>query len=1145
MSLISILSIVQDSPTSTRPTSWAGGSRILGVADEQQFSSTIELLSPGELPKLPTPDHKPAPLRWPFFALLLTFILSLVGLVELAVRIFPPGLDSSGQESQGDILRRHDDGPVSAITQELHHPFLATPVTVPTQTLPPRRQLSGFQDATRLAGAQAALITPRAVATAHPPIESYHSDPTTYYPALATYAYDQLESRTYTPSDEELNTTCLSYEIRVIWTNIPTFALGDCRMIQMPIQGGAENAYGGWGGIASVAMFTCTIEEVKQLERSGLWEGWSRGCNTTTTTSSPISITTTTSEFDSLSSLSVTEPSTAESETTSPLLITSDTQGSSTQSSSTSPVLVVPQSSSSWSSVSASLVTTSTHSAGGGNSPGVVIVTMFGTSTDAAGRPVGAVFTPSSGDSTTVSWFLVQLSTLPGSAANPITTKSSMRDSPNTWAGPASQSLPQATADAGVSHETSTSSILPFGGITGSHTASSPRANITPGPADDPSTTAQVPSNPDDNTTPAGDHPSGVVFLSPADQKNSTTSSVSRSLHSPTSPPPKATGMPSYAVSVTGSEYLAGLFLPVLLTTLLTIPINILNSHIKLALPFRMLAKAGESGTGIPARDSVSMEPVSFLTAMWTSLRITRLPHRDPVSLIGSLLVVLSSCAVPLSAASIGINLSCSVFMVTNPVGETKVCFMRLGFENTTVRIVETLAVLMAVLVVCEAFLLVRWRTGVPGSAWNLAYITGILQNATTRRMFREITVDESRTKRSARKELFGALEMSLFSLRHYRNDRGAVQYGLVVENAQRRSPEGRVPDLEAAEEGDTTPIVPVERPNNTRIYSLAGPVDNSVEGSETDHSQEPSLLAVKSSEYRRESPMPEIASLAAASSPAEERASCCGAEGARDAGVEQPARTTEERKSHQHNLATPEAISPPALEPQGRRPQASQQVEMPTPAAGTKNTPAVNLSPRRRRSTPGRREASHHDPTTATATTRDTREGTTNIIFLLILLGILIIIIYYDTTVLDTPFERFMDSQSLGVKFLFSGTGVAVSFFWESTFQLTPFLLHRGCPPPEPINKRLLRPRPRRISPRSSSVSSRVRWGPIKNHADPATNHPVQFPTNVGGARDVHVGDGGHLVLHGRRAHHGYVHQGPVSPHTAGYNCRAGVLCL
>jgi hypothetical protein len=54
---------------------------------------------------------------------------------------------------------------------------------------------------------------------------------------------------------------------------------------------------------------------------------------------------------------------------------------------------------------------------------------------------------------------------------------------------------------------------------------------------------------------------------------------------------------------------------------------------------------------------------------------------------------------------------------------------------------------------------------------------------------------------------------------------------------------------------------------------------------------------------------------------------------------------------------------------------------------------------------------------------------------FLLSICGFLILIVYYESTSLDTPFERFMDSQNFGVRVLFTALGVVISLFWDDYF--------------------------------------------------------------------------------------------------------------
>ncbi|KAI0598657.1 hypothetical protein F4775DRAFT_553791 [Biscogniauxia sp. FL1348] len=72
-------------------------------------------------------------------------------------------------------------------------------------------------------------------------------------------------------------------------------------------------------------------------------------------------------------------------------------------------------------------------------------------------------------------------------------------------------------------------------------------------------------------------------------------------------------------------------------------------------------------------------------------------------------------------------------------------------------------------------------------------------------------------------------------------------------------------------------------------------------------------------------------------------------------------------------------------------------------------------------------------------------------LLLLFVLCGLLALILYYNNTGGDTPFERFMDSESFGVRFLFTGVGVVISFFWSLFFDsiaiLSPYHLLSNSP--------------------------------------------------------------------------------------------------
>lgn len=60
------------------------------------------------------------------------------------------------------------------------------------------------------------------------------------------------------------------------------------------------------------------------------------------------------------------------------------------------------------------------------------------------------------------------------------------------------------------------------------------------------------------------------------------------------------------------------------------------------------------------------------------------------------------------------------------------------------------------------------------------------------------------------------------------------------------------------------------------------------------------------------------------------------------------------------------------------------------------------------------------------------------NGVVLALLVGLMILILYYENTRFDTRFERWMDSDTFGVHFLFAGMGVLITIFWDAQFSRT-----------------------------------------------------------------------------------------------------------
>jgi len=101
----------------------------------------------------------------------------------------------------------------------------------------------------------------------------------------------------------------------------------------------------------------------------------------------------------------------------------------------------------------------------------------------------------------------------------------------------------------------------------------------------------------------------------------------------------------------------------------------------------------------------------------------------------------------------------------------------------------------------------------------------------------------------------------------------------------------------------------------------------------------------------------------------------------------------------------------------------------------------------------------------------------TWRVVFLLFITGVLAVILYYNNTGGDTPFERFMATQNLGVRALFTLVGVGITFYWSSFFtslaMLSPY--HILSQEPQPAERSLLLSAPLHAI---TGMSSAIRLG-------------------------------------------------------------------
>ncbi|KAK3377492.1 hypothetical protein B0H63DRAFT_399067 [Podospora didyma] len=224
-------------------------------------------------------------------------------------------------------------------------------------------------------------------------------------------------------------------------------------------------------------------------------------------------------------------------------------------------------------------------------------------------------------------------------------------------------------------------------------------------------------------------------------------------------------------------DYFIGSFLPVLLTTLLSIAIEAVDAQLKVLLPFHALTRPG----GSRAKNSMSMQTDGPSARLNDVLLIFQ--FRDPISFLGDLLVISSAILTAMSSEVIGME-----WFGTCGGNSYYGCFMVLAIYKSRARIVEGLLVFMAVAVALLGILLFRWRTGVAGPPWSIASVAALLsESPDMREVFQGVRAEGSGV-RISEEQFKEQLEGKMFAL----GPAGSgMQYGITVCSVRKRVASG------------------------------------------------------------------------------------------------------------------------------------------------------------------------------------------------------------------------------------------------------------------------------------------------------------------------------------------------------------------
>ncbi|KAK5651651.1 hypothetical protein OQA88_11826 [Cercophora sp. LCS_1] len=180
------------------------------------------------------------------------------------------------------------------------------------------------------------------------------------------------------------------------------------------------------------------------------------------------------------------------------------------------------------------------------------------------------------------------------------------------------------------------------------------------------------------------------------------------------------------------TEYFIVFFLPVVLSVLLAIPIQMLDAETKLHLPFRALTVPG----GSLAKDSLCLR-TGGIWAKWDGIRLL-LRHHDPASVLSDLLFVCSTVLISLSSETIGIK-------ARGPCanGGSEQCLLTLVVFEEPARAAEGLLGLVMALLVVLGVVIHGKKSGVAVHPGDFGVVCALMQNGQTKRVMRGVELGD------------------------------------------------------------------------------------------------------------------------------------------------------------------------------------------------------------------------------------------------------------------------------------------------------------------------------------------------------------------------------------------------------------------
>jgi hypothetical protein len=214
-------------------------------------------------------------------------------------------------------------------------------------------------------------------------------------------------------------------------------------------------------------------------------------------------------------------------------------------------------------------------------------------------------------------------------------------------------------------------------------------------------------------------------------------------------------------------DYFIGSFLPVIVGTLLTIPIRMIDLSAKQFQPFHEMTRpAGASMT-----ESLGLRTTGVYGVIAS---IRSLISGRALIFLTNLMVVCSALVTSIASEAVSLKLhgTCTIY-------DFRGCYSVLSVFLVPAYVTLGLLALMVALMLLALAILRSWRSGVSSNPWSIAGIASLTTNTQTRALIASARTDDGEEPDD--KKLRAALNGHTFKLGSFVSDSGILDYGILT----------------------------------------------------------------------------------------------------------------------------------------------------------------------------------------------------------------------------------------------------------------------------------------------------------------------------------------------------------------------------